>query len=339
MQALTRVNRTYKNFRYGYVVDFADISQEFDATNKAYFEELQAELGDEMANYSQLFKSQEEIRQEIEHIKDVLFQFDTENAEIFSDQINEIQERETALLLKNALADARSLYNVIRLQGDYDFLTVLDFNRLNVLYRVASARLDLLNLRENLEQGEDISGLLNRALEDVIFEFVKVGEEELVLADKLKQTLRRTREALANNFDQQDPHFITLKEELERLFKKKKLSDVTQNEMVANIGTLNRIHANNSFLPSYLGYFFVALSVGNWETLWFVYGVLFIFTFLSQALYFNPLFLIFGYEFYNVKTKNGTAIFLISRQKYKTPSDIYISTAFRINNYTFIERS
>lgn len=98
-------------------------------------------------------------------------------------------------------------------------------------------------------------------------------------------------------------------------------------------------HANNSFLPSYLGYFFVALSVGNWETLWFVYGVLFIFTFLSQALYFNPLFLIFGYEFYNVKTKNGTAIFLISRQKYKTPSDIDISTAFRINNYTFIERS
>ncbi|HHT1064301.1 TPA: hypothetical protein ACTYAA_003754, partial [Citrobacter freundii] len=76
-----------------------------------------------------------------------------------------------------------------------------------------------------------------------------------------------------------------------------------------------------------------------WETLWFVYGVLFIFTFLSQALYFNPLFLIFGYEFYNVKTKNGTAIFLISRQKYKTPSEIDISTAFRINNYTFIERS
>ncbi|MGL5074887.1 MAG: hypothetical protein ACRDBG_03450, partial [Waterburya sp.] len=69
-------------------------------------------------------------------------------------------------------------------------------------------------------------------------------------------------------------------------------------------------HANNSFLPSYLGYFFVALSIGNCETLWFVYGVLFVFTFLSQALYFNPLFLLFGYEFYNITTKNGTAIFL-----------------------------
>jgi hypothetical protein len=97
-------------------------------------------------------------------------------------------------------------------------------------------------------------------------------------------------------------------------------------------------HANNSFLPSYLGYFFVALSVGNWETLVFVYSVLFVFTFLSQALYFNPLFLLFGFEFYNITTKNGSAIFLISRKRFKTPSDIDISTAYRINNYTFIER-
>lgn len=97
-------------------------------------------------------------------------------------------------------------------------------------------------------------------------------------------------------------------------------------------------HANNSFLPSYLGYFFVALSISNWEALWFVYALLFVFTFLSQALYFNPLFLIFGYEFYNITTKNGTAIFLISRHKYKKPDEVVISKAFRINNYTFIER-
>ena len=97
-------------------------------------------------------------------------------------------------------------------------------------------------------------------------------------------------------------------------------------------------HANNSFLPSYLGYFFVALGISNWEVMWFVYVVLFVFTSLSQALYFNPLFLLFGYEFYNIKTKNGTAIFLISRHQYKQPGDIEIATAYRINNYTFIEK-
>ncbi|WP_169956272.1 hypothetical protein [Halomonas sp. PGE1] len=104
-------------------------------------------------------------------------------------------------------------------------------------------------------------------------------------------------------------------------------------------GEVERIeHANNSFLPSYLGYFFVALSIESWEALGFVYSVLFLFTFLSQALYFNPLFLLFGYEFYNITTKNGTAIFLISCQKYKKPDEVQIPVAYRINNYTFIER-
>lgn len=97
-------------------------------------------------------------------------------------------------------------------------------------------------------------------------------------------------------------------------------------------------HANNSFLPSYLGYFFVALSIGNWETLFFVYAILFVFTFRSQALYFNPLFLIYGYEFYNITTASRASIFLISREHYKTPSEVVIPKACRINNYTFIER-
>jgi len=97
-------------------------------------------------------------------------------------------------------------------------------------------------------------------------------------------------------------------------------------------------HANNSFLPSYLGYFFVALSIGGWEALFFVYGVLFIFTFLSQALYFNPLFLIFRFEFYNIVTNSGASVFLISRKKYKLPAHVVIEKAYRINNYTFIEK-
>ena len=95
-------------------------------------------------------------------------------------------------------------------------------------------------------------------------------------------------------------------------------------------------YANNSFLPSYLGYFFVALSIDTWSTLWFVYALLFVFTFFSQALYFNPLFLVFRYNFYNLTTKNGATIFLISKNEFKNPKNIEIETR-KINNYTFIE--
>ena len=64
----------------------------------------------------------------------------------------------------------------------------------------------------------------------------------MVLADELKNTLGKTREMLAGNFDQKDPIFISLREELERLFKKKNLSEVTKEEMEANIKALNEIY-------------------------------------------------------------------------------------------------
>ena len=241
LQALTRVNRTYNDFRYGYVVDFADIRKEFDATNKAYFDELQSELGDEMEHYSNLFKSQDEIMADIEHIKDVLFLFNTENAEVFSQQISDIQDKEKLLALKKALFDAKSLYNLIRMQGNYEFLQHLDFDKIKRFYNEVSNHLDLINFKESLEKG-DTTNILNVALEDIIFQFIKVSEAELVLAGKLKDTLRQTREALVSNFDQHDPNFISLKEELERLFKKKNLSEVTQEEMNQNIEILNKIH-------------------------------------------------------------------------------------------------
>jgi len=243
LQALTRVNRTYKEFKYGYVVDFADIRSEFDATNKAYFDELQSELGDEIEHYSNLFKSQDEIDEDILEIKDTLFRFDTTNAEIFRQQIDQIDDVKKMQEIVKVLDNAKSLYNLIRLSGNYEMLEKLDFQKLTILYREASNRLATINLKAKLDEGVlDTKTLLNTALEDVIFTFDKIGEEELIIADKLKNTLRKTREALAGNFDKKDPAFVSLKDELERLFKKKKLNEVSADEMNTNIDSLNKIY-------------------------------------------------------------------------------------------------
>jgi type I restriction enzyme R subunit len=242
LQTLTRVNRPFKNFRYGYVVDFADIRKEFDATNKAYFDELQQELGDEMEHYSNLFKEPEEIEKEIADIKELLFSYNIDNAEIFQQQISAISNKEILLKLKKALSQARELFNIIKLLGHTDLLGLADFKKLGQLYNEVSNHLEMLNLREKIEQGTDTTQLLNEALEDVIFLFRKVSEEELVLADKLKDALRKTREAMAGNFDKDDPDFVSLYDELKRLFKKKNLDEVSQDDMQANIGSLNQIY-------------------------------------------------------------------------------------------------
>lgn len=242
LQALTRVNRTYKNFRYGYVVDFADIQREFDKTNRDYFNELQNELGDEMEHYSNLFKSKEEIELDIRSIKDVLFHYNTSNAEIFSQQISQISDKKTMQKLTKALNNAKDLYNLIRLSGHYEMLDKLDFQKINWLAREANNHLALINTKEALENNVDTTNLLNVALEDVVFAFTKLKEEEMIIADQLKNILQKAREMLGGNFDQRDPVFITLKEELERLFKKKNLSEVTKEDMEDNIHSLEKIY-------------------------------------------------------------------------------------------------
>ncbi len=243
LQALTRVNRPYRSFRYGFVVDFVDIEREFEKTNQNYFDELQSELGDELENYSDLFKTEAEILADIESIKDTLFHFDTENAEVFSQQISQIENREEMRKVLKALNDAKSLYNLIRLSGQYELLQVLDFRRLHRLSLEAANHLALLNQREALETDDDTVNILNIALEEVLFTFRKVSEAEMVIADELREKLRRTREGLARNIDPVDPAFVSLKEELERLFKKKNLSEITQDEMKENIKFLDDIHA------------------------------------------------------------------------------------------------
>lgn len=96
--------------------------------------------------------------------------------------------------------------------------------------------------------------------------------------------------------------------------------------------------ANNAYLPSYLGYFFVALSVPYCDTLIFVFAILFLFTFLSQTLYFNPLFLIFGYHFFYLTTENNVKIFLITKKRLKEPDNLAFPKLKRINDFTFIDK-
>lgn len=96
--------------------------------------------------------------------------------------------------------------------------------------------------------------------------------------------------------------------------------------------------ANNSYLPSYLGYFFVALSIDDWSTLFWVGILIIVFSYFSQTLYFNPMFFLFGYKFYNVTVDTGMKFFVISKKNITSIKDLKFTKLKRINNYTFIDK-
>jgi len=95
--------------------------------------------------------------------------------------------------------------------------------------------------------------------------------------------------------------------------------------------------SNNDFLANYLAFFFVALSVKGMPAFYVVFGMTVLFTFFSRVSYFNPIFLVFGYNFYYVYTNEHVKVMLISRKKLKNPNTFNAMTVRRINDYTFFE--
>ena len=103
------------------------------------------------------------------------------------------------------------------------------------------------------------------------------------------------------------------------------LNDYSELELVDNEG-----------LSIYLAYFFVALSVDNLVIMGIVYAIIFAFTFITQATYYNPLFIIFNYHFYKGVTVNGVRHNLIIKGDIINNTKTMPKRARRINNTTFI---
>lgn len=102
-------------------------------------------------------------------------------------------------------------------------------------------------------------------------------------------------------------------------------------------------YADSSFLPSYLGFFFVALSlpkpccIEHIIISFIIYSLIFVFTFFSRAAYYNPMFLLFGYKFYYAKNSENVKILLITKRSLRKNSDCYFEKLHRINDYTFLD--
>lgn len=242
LQTLTRVNRPYKGYHYGYVVDFANIKDEFDKTNKAYFDELQSELGDEVQNYSNIFKSKEDIEKDLNDVKNQLFLYDTSNVVSFINQISEIDDKKQLLNLRQALENYKAMYNLIRLYGYEDLYTHFNVENAIKCLNEVNNRISIINLKNSIDSSEDMSQVLNMALDQIDFQFRKIKEEELIIADAFRDTLEKTRREIVDRcLDPKDPEYISLLDELKRVFKKKNIEELTADEMKQMMGDLNTL--------------------------------------------------------------------------------------------------
>ena len=226
LQTLTRVNRPYKDYLFGYVVDFADISKEFDKTNRAYLEELNQEYDTTLTGengedvFGSLFVPAEEISQELGKTERILMDYPTSNLEFFSQSIDDIKDRKQLNELRKALESVKQYYNIARLLGYDHLIEQIDIAQIATLLNVISRRLLTLSL---IDKPDDFSSrtLLNLAMSETSFSFVKIAEEELRLAaNDLEDLKRRVAGGIIKQRDEKDPEWVFLYEEFQRIMKK-----------------------------------------------------------------------------------------------------------------------
>ena len=241
LQTLTRVNRPYKDMKYGYVVDFANIEEEYSKTNKEYQEELEHEVGkDNIQNTDRLLVSMDEAKKRGDEAKKVLDNYELGNPEIFSRQLNLEDDRNVVRTVLNSLEDMRSLQNMLTSQGS-NADEVVEISDIHNLIKAAKNRLDLLGFIDNSDENANAKQLLNIALENIEFSFEKRGEGELEIQEQYKQSVEHARQQLKACVDTDDPEYRSILEEFLRLFRKKEMESQEEFNMHKKVQNVNDI--------------------------------------------------------------------------------------------------
>ena len=234
LQAITRVNRPYKDLRYGYLIDFADIKRNFEETNEAYLQELnrfndisQEENLNTPNTFTQVLVSKEEIIEQMKEIRQILFDYSCHNAEDFSTEISTLEDKQALLDLKHALVSAKDMANLVRTFGDDDLrakFAEVEITKLPELLSEVQHRINIINQKEAFYTNAETKLLINEAMLDIEFNFAKIGQEELRLVAggvELKEKWQRTITAFTQNDDQEDPEFISLRDAFAERFKER----------------------------------------------------------------------------------------------------------------------
>ena len=230
LQALTRVNRPYHKFKYGYVVDFVNIKENFDATNDRYLRELNRtadiqETGEKETVGEALIVDKEQIVEQIKEIRSVLFNYTCDNPEEFRKEIDEIENKDNLYTLRSTLENAKAIINQVRAFGDEELkerINSLPKGTIPTLITEVSHRIERMNFLESTEHKADVSGIINVALSELEFEFKKgISEELRIIVNDIRERCEKVQAEFEANFDKAEDKYVILAEEFREYFRKK----------------------------------------------------------------------------------------------------------------------
>ncbi len=214
LQALARVNRSYNNMSFGYLIDFVGIKENYDKTTDDYLKELnQFNQSDSNIkdNLKDMFADREVLEKDIKNAYDDLFNYPIDDIEAMTSTIVSMSAMNELLKVSHAINTLKERYNLIRTSNDEKILSLkekIDIEKINKISSMLHKKAKQLYALKNINEPKNPNDLI--ILEDLIalldfkIEFKERKELRFKEQEEISAKQKQAKEILEKIPDQQD---------------------------------------------------------------------------------------------------------------------------------------
>ncbi|MGL2672137.1 DEAD/DEAH box helicase family protein [Helicobacter pylori] len=235
LQALARVNRSYKNMSFGYLIDFVGIKENYDKTTDDYLKELnQFNQSDSNIkdNLKDMFADRNILEKDIKNAYDDLFNYPIDDIEGMTSAIVSISKMNELLKVSHAINTLKERYNLIRTSSDEKILPLkekIDIEKISKISSMLSKKAKQLHALKNINEPKNPNDLI--VLEDLIalldfkIEFKESKELRFKEKEEISAKYKQAKEMLEKIPDKQDKEVQKISKDLSKLIQEPLTND------------------------------------------------------------------------------------------------------------------
>ncbi len=214
LQALARVNRSYNNMSFGYLIDFVGIKENYDKTTDDYLKELNQFNQSDFNikdNLKDMFADRNILEKDIKNAYDDLFNYPIDDIEAMTSAIVNISKMNELLKVSHAINTLKERYNLIRTSNDEKILSLkekIDIEKISKISSMLHKKAKQLHALKNINEPKNPNDLM--ILEDLIalldfkIEFKERKELRFKEQEEITNKQKQAKEMLEKSPDQQD---------------------------------------------------------------------------------------------------------------------------------------
>ncbi len=227
LQALARVNRSYNNMSFGYLIDFVGIKENYDKTTDDYLKELNQfnQIGaNSDSNLKDMFADREVLEKDIKNAYDDLFNYPIDDIEGMTSAIVSMSAMNELLKVSRAINTLKERYNLIRTSNDKKILSLkekMDIEKIHKISSMLHKKAKHLHALKNINEPKNPNDLI--ILEDLIalldfkIEFKESKELHFKEKEEINAKYKQAKEMLEKIPDQQDKEIQKISKDLSKL--------------------------------------------------------------------------------------------------------------------------